>query len=89
MALIDQIYQAVEDGHIPKVFSTADVKNWVQNNNVLKEDGNPYAEGSIDAILSNSCLRNEGSTNRNRKVLDCKQQNEVNVYWFYDRVLHD
>lgn len=86
MVLINQVRQAVEDGHLQEVFSTADVKIWVQNKEIRKEDGTPYAEGSIDAILSNSCLRNQGSTNRNRKMLDCKQQNGVIVYWFCDRV---
>lgn len=82
MALINQIRDAVNAGHLARKFSTANVRNWITAHNIRKEDGGEYASSSIDSILSNSCIRNEGSSNRNVKVLRSAMRDGVTIYWF-------
>ncbi len=83
MPLIEQIFEATQSGALAQPFTVEQMKEWMVTASIVKDDGDQYAEASIEAILSNSDLANNPTTNRNRKVLRSK----VNVsgkkeYWF-------
>ena len=69
MSLIKQISNAIETGELQQPFTTEDLKEWINNYNIVKDDGTNYAESSINAILSNSDQANSPTTNLNKKVL--------------------
>ena len=83
MSLIEQVRNAVERGDLIEPFTVDSLKNWITQNNVVKDDGNKYAQSSIDALLSNSNLKNSPTSNNNRKVLN-SEINQVGKceYWF-------
>ncbi len=67
--LIKQICRATEAGYLREPFTVEDVRKWVENSAIVKDDGSPYAKSSISSLLSNSATRNRGSSNRNFKCL--------------------
>lgn len=83
MPLIEKIFVATQTGALAQPFTAEQMKEWMATASIVKDDGDKYAEASIEAILSNSDLANSPTTNRNRKVLRSK----VNAigkreYWF-------
>lgn len=72
MPLITKIHKAVESGDLPQPFTVQDLKVWMKKHSIKKDDGENYAESSINAILSNSAKREAPTTNRNVKVLTSK-----------------
>lgn len=83
MSLIDKIFNATEAGHLYQPFTVSDLKNWMATMAIVKDDGKPYASSSIDAILSNSAIKNDPTTNKNRKILQCRTtENGKQEYWF-------
>jgi hypothetical protein len=86
MALIDLIYLASKACDLPTPFTTFDLKERVNVNDITKDDGvTPYAKSSINAILSNSALKKQPTTNLNKKVLEsARKEDGVHVYWFED-----
>ncbi len=86
MSLIELIRSAVNKGVISTPFTTDMIKQWCQDNSIVKSDGTEYAESSIESILSNSDISNAGSSNKNVKVLDSRTNNKgVKEYWFSDK----
>ena len=69
MSLIDQISEATANKHLVEPFTTEELKTWIVTFKILKDDGEVYAESSINAILSNSDTKNNPTSNLNRKVL--------------------
>lgn len=64
-------------------FTTDDLKRWVAENNILKDDGKEYAPASIDAILANSDVSNSPTTNRNIKMMKSRlNKSGHKEYWF-------
>lgn len=83
MVLITKIREAVNLGELPLRFTTNDVIQWVDRNGIKKEDGDSYAQNSISSILSNSCMKNVNSTNKNKKLLQSQEVAEGKTeYWF-------
>jgi len=83
MPLITQIHNAVNSGALQEPFTTQDLKNWIASQSIVKDDGEPYAEASIDAILSNSDARNNPTSNKNSKMLSSRLNSEGDKeYWF-------
>lgn len=83
LCLILKIKEAVEKGSLNPVFTTKDVKNLVRENKITKPDGTRYAEASISSILSNSSVRNIGSSSTNSKMLGSRLINgRTREYWF-------
>lgn len=83
MPLIKQIHEAAENGSLKQPFTVQDLKQWIEINNIVKDDGEEYAESSIDAILSNSDTKNTPTTNKNIKILKSRVNEEgKNEYWF-------
>jgi hypothetical protein len=85
MSLIKQIHRAIQAGELREPITTADVKKWVKTYGIVKDDGEEYAESSINAILSNSDLKNRPTTNLNPKMLQsAKNDNGAKEYWYDD-----
>jgi hypothetical protein len=83
MPLITQIFEATQSGHLRQPFTVEELKDWMIKMNVVKDDGEKYAQSSIDAILSNSDTKNVPTSNKNRKVLKSKiTQGGKHEYWF-------
>jgi len=83
MPLIKQIYEATEDGSLSQPFTVQDLKQWMKEHQIVKDDGDEYAESSIDAILSNSDTKNTPTTNKNFKVLESRiNEGGKHEYWF-------
>lgn len=82
MPLITKIISAIEKNEIAQPFTVSDLKKWMRDNDVRQDDGSFYAENSINAILSNSDLKNNPTSNLNRKMLRSKLLNsDKNHYW--------
>ncbi|PIT71760.1 hypothetical protein [Limnohabitans sp. G3-2] len=69
MALITQIKKAVISGDIMQPFTVQDLKIWMLEKDIRKNDGEYYAEASVNSILSNSDLLNKPTSNLNAKIL--------------------
>ena len=69
MPLIEKIFVATQSGDLPQPFTVDHLKDWMTKMKIVKGDGNPYAQSSTDAILSNSDKKNIPTTNKNSKVL--------------------
>jgi len=83
MPLIKQIYEATEKGVLPQPFNVQDLKQWMKEYQIVKDDGEEYAESSINAILSNSDEKNSPTTNLNIKVLQSQiNKDGKHEYWF-------
>lgn len=83
MPLIKQIHDAVENGDLDQPFTTQDLKQWMKKNKIVKDDGEEYAESSINAILSNSDTKNVPTTNKNIKKLKSRiNDNGKHEFWF-------
>ncbi len=83
MPLIKKILEATQSGDLSQPFSVGDLKNWMRKKNIVKDDGGAYAPASINAILSNSNVRNIPTSNKNRKVLRSKiAEGGKHEYWF-------
>ncbi len=83
MSLIEQIFLATESDVLRIPFTTKELKDWMTKECIVKDDGTAYAEASIDAILSNSDVANNPTTNKNIKILKSKLSAGGNkAYWF-------
>lgn len=83
MPLIKQIHEATINGHLIQPFTTQDLKRWMDVNNITKDDGEMYADASIDAILSNSDRKNRPTSNKNIKILKSSLNSHgIKEYWF-------
>lgn len=83
MPLNIQIYKATETGDLRQPFTVQDLKEWMNKHNIVKDDGDEYAESSINAILSNSDTKNIPTTNKNIKIIKSKINEEgKHEYWF-------
>ena len=83
MSLIEQIYEATQSGDLTQPFTMQQVKTWIVSNSITKDDGSEYAETSINAILSNSDVANNPTTNKNIKVLSSRVNEQgIKEYWF-------
>jgi hypothetical protein len=83
MSLIEKIFAATQSGDLPHRFTVDSLKDWIKKMQIVKDNGNPYAQSSIDAILSNSDTKNTPTSNKNRKVLQSDIKNGVkHEYWF-------
>lgn len=83
MTLITKIINAMKFKHLPRVITTAQVKQWVIERSIVNDDGYLYAAASIDAILSNSDIANSFSTNSNMKMLSSRRiEHGKKEYWF-------
>lgn len=83
MSLIEKIFAATQSGDLPQPFTVDHLKDWMTKMKIVKDDGNPYAQSSIDAILSNSDTKNIPTSNKNRKVLRSSINNGGKYeYWF-------
>ena len=72
MPLITQIHDAVKNGHLPRTFTVENLKLWIREHEIVKDDGGRYADASIDAILSNSNEKNIPTSNKNIKILQSR-----------------
>ncbi len=83
MPLIKQIHDAVQNGDLEQPFTTQDLKQWMRANKIVKDDGEEYAESSINAILSNSDTKNTPTTNKNFKTLKSRLNDSgKHEFWF-------
>ena len=83
MPLIEKIFAATQSGDLIQPFTVNQLKGWMTIMQIVKDDGNPYAQSSIDAILSNSNTKNIPTSNKNRKVLLGSINNGGKYeYWF-------
>lgn len=83
MPLIEKIFAATQSGELPQPFTVDHLKDWMKRMQILKDDGYPYAQSSIDAILSNSDTKNVPTSNKNRKVLRSSiNSGGKHEYWF-------
>ncbi len=69
MPLIDKIFAATQSNDLTQPFTVELLKDWMIKMQIVKDDGKPYAQSSIDAILSNSDTKNMPTSNKNRKIL--------------------
>jgi len=70
LILINKIFKAVNDGNLTEPFTLNDLRNWIENHNIVNDSrGDKYTESSISAILPNSDIKNQPTSNRNTKVL--------------------
>jgi len=76
MPLIKQIHEATNNGDLIQPFTVQDLKQWMKQNEIVKDDGEEYSKSSIDAILSNSDVKNNPTTNKNIKLL----KSEINKH---------
>ena len=82
MPLIKQIFEAIKSGILEQPFTVQDLKQWVKIKNIVKNDGEQYAEASINAMLSNSDKKNTPTSNKNTKVFKSKKNKEGKYeYW--------
>lgn len=59
-----------------------ELKDWMEKESIVKDDGNKYAQSSINAILSNSDSKNSPTSNKNRKVLQSRMiKGGIYEYW--------
>jgi len=82
LGLIDKVRNAVAKGELLNEFCIDDVKNWIAAKNITQSNGRSYAKNSIKSILSNSDMKNERSSNKNKKVLTSKRINGIVFYQF-------
>lgn len=83
MPLIEKIFSATQTGDLPQPFTADHLKAWVKRMQIVKDDGGPYAHSSIDAILSNSDMKNTPTSNNNRKILQSRiNKGGKHEYWF-------
>ena len=83
MSLINKILKATETGHLQQPFTVEELKDWMEKESIVKDDGNKYAQSSINAILSNSDKKNSPTSNKNRKVLQSRMiRGGIYEYWF-------
>ncbi len=83
MPLIKKIYEATVNRELPQPFTVQDLKHWMKDYQIVKDDGGEYAESSINAILSNSDTKNSPTTNLNIKVLQSHiNEDGKHKYWF-------
>ncbi len=83
MPLIEKIFAATQSGDLSQPFTADCLKNWMTKMKIAKNDGSPYAQSSIDAILSNSDIKNAPTSNKNRKVLQSRvNSGGKHEYWF-------
>jgi len=83
MPLIKQIHEAVQNGDLKQPFSTKTLKKWIKKYKIVKDNGEEYAESSINAIPSNSNIKNIPTTNKNIKTLKSKlNEDDKTEYWF-------
>ena len=81
--LITQIHQATQTGALKEPFTTHDLKEWIVVHRIVKDDAQPYAEASIDALLSNSDEANNPTSNMNQKMLKSRiGASGKKEYWF-------
>lgn len=66
MSLISKIFEATQSGHLRQPFTVEDLKSWMTRMNIVKDDGEKYAQSSIDAILSNSDTKNKNKWGQTR-----------------------
>jgi len=64
MPLIEKIFAATQSGDLLQPFTVDHLKDWMTKMQIVKDDGNPYAQSSIDAILSNSDTKNIPTSNK-------------------------
>lgn len=69
MSLIKKIYAATQSGDLPMRFNLKRLRQWIVEMKIVKDDGENYANSSVQAILSNSDRRNNPTSNKNAKVL--------------------
>lgn len=69
LSLIEQARLACQDGRLPTEFTPSQFKEWIQRDGITKTNGEPYADSSINALLSNSDEKNSVTSNLNKKVL--------------------
>ncbi|MFD2615840.1 hypothetical protein [Terrilactibacillus laevilacticus] len=84
LRLIDKIKRACEQGELKQPFSHKDFRKWVNEKHIINDStGEPYADNSVNSLLSNSSLENKGmNKNMNEKILYRKKIENVNYYWF-------
>lgn len=83
LCLILVVKEAVKKGSLCREFTTADIINWVLENKITKPDRTRYAKVSLWSILSNSSVRNIGSSCTNSKMLGSRLVNgRTREYWF-------
>ncbi|WP_137088547.1 hypothetical protein [Ectopseudomonas oleovorans] len=83
MSLINQIREATELGHLIQPFTVEDLKNWIKDKCIVKDNGEKYAQASINAILSNSDRKNTPTSNLNKKILKSRPvDGGKHEYWF-------
>jgi hypothetical protein len=70
MTLIGQIMDATQGGILVEPFTVEELKSWIIKESIVQANGNPYANSSINAILSNSDVKNDPTTNNNKKILN-------------------
>jgi len=83
MPLIKQIHDATKVGDLCQPFTVQQLKVWIEKYKIVKDDGEEYAESSINAILSNSDTKNIPTTNKNIKTLKSRvNETGKHEYWF-------
>jgi len=83
MSLIKQIFEATKNNKIAEPFTVSQLKSWISQESICKDDGTKYAEKSVESILSNSNLKNIPTSNKNTKQLRSRiNRFQKAEYWF-------
>ena len=83
LPLIERVRLGWQQGKLPREFTPAEFKEFIKREGITKPDGSPYAESSINALLSNSDEAHKGKTsNLNSKVLKSVKKNGRKHYSF-------
>lgn len=56
MSLLDKLRDSVKNKDICTPFTTADIKNWIKKNGILKDDGTKYEDSYIESFASSSVV---------------------------------
>jgi len=81
MSLLKQIENAVKNGKLNKIFTTQDIKVWIDKNKIKKDDGSDYSESTIGSQLS-TCFENSSSTRSDKGLNRTKNKDGKFEYFF-------
>lgn len=72
ISLLDKLEQAVNKGIVSTPFTTADVKKWIDNNNIKNDKTGKYYKASyIDGFCSSS-VKESTSTKYDKRLVKVK-----------------
>ena len=84
-ALIKQIHDAVLNESIQEPFTSRDIEDWMERNNIRQGNGEKYSRGYAATLLSTSYIGKKMKNNKNSIWLDRRKNKDGEYeYWFDD-----